>query len=186
MAKVGDFDSFPKDRYYNYALRDARVKAGLSGRELGERVGKSPDTIYDYEVLDSIPDRETALSIAEVLGKDPSALFPPSLEDLTKLARSESRETRNKENYRERPSGLGFSLVDNLSSCSDLCERLRGILSILTVIERDVIKLRYGFKDGNEYSFQEIAKIHGISEYGVKTFLEMAIRKLQQQLLDLD
>lgn len=49
-------------------LKAARVNAGLTQEEVAERLGKSKNTIVNYELYRSKPDIETAQKLAELYG----------------------------------------------------------------------------------------------------------------------
>jgi len=63
-------------------------------------------------------------------------------------------------------------------------ERLHDGLKILTTRQRFVVELRYGMRDGNVYSQQEIAEMMGISQQAVLDHEQAAISRLQKQLVD--
>ena len=49
-------------------IKAARVNAGYSQSEVGNRVGKSKNTIASYESYTTVPDIKTAQAIAEMFG----------------------------------------------------------------------------------------------------------------------
>lgn len=49
-------------------IKAARVNAGYSQSEVGEKVGKSKNTIASYESYATLPDIKTAQAIAEMFG----------------------------------------------------------------------------------------------------------------------
>ena len=50
------------------SIKAARVNAGLTQTEVGNRVNKSKNTIVSYEAYESKPDIETALAMAALFG----------------------------------------------------------------------------------------------------------------------
>lgn len=50
------------------SIKAARVNAGLTQKEVGDRVGKSKNTIASYEAYITIPDIETAKAMAALFG----------------------------------------------------------------------------------------------------------------------
>lgn len=50
------------------SIRAARLIAGFTQTEVGERVGKSRNTIASYEAYSSVPDIKTAQAMAEMFG----------------------------------------------------------------------------------------------------------------------
>lgn len=55
-------------------IKAARVNAGYSQSEVGEKVGKTKNTIASYESYTTLPDIKTAQAIAE--------LFSMTLDDI--------------------------------------------------------------------------------------------------------
>lgn len=60
-----------------------------------------------------------------------------------------------------------------------LRKELEIVLNTLTDREREIVKLSYGLKDGNEYTFEEIGKIFKISRERVRQIAGKAISRLQ-------
>jgi RNA polymerase primary sigma factor len=56
---------------------------------------------------------------------------------------------------------------------------LEEILSALTERERDIIRLRYGFVDGYNYTLEEVGKIFEVTRERVRQIEAKAVRKLQ-------
>lgn len=54
----------------NTLMREIRVRSGLRLVDLGERVGLSAATLYEYERARRKPSVQTAQKINEALGKD--------------------------------------------------------------------------------------------------------------------
>ncbi len=63
------------------ALRVYRAAAGLSEEALADRAGLSRNTISRLERGLHKPRRETVQAIAGALGRSPSAVFPPGVDD---------------------------------------------------------------------------------------------------------
>lgn len=49
-------------------IKAARVNSGFTQTQVGERVGKSKNTIASYENYTTTPDMKTAQAIAEMFG----------------------------------------------------------------------------------------------------------------------
>lgn len=49
-------------------IKAARVNSGYSQSEVGEKVGKSKNTIASYESYTTLPDIQTAQAMAEMFG----------------------------------------------------------------------------------------------------------------------
>ena len=52
--------------------------------------------------------------------------------------------------------------------------------SYLTVREKEIIYLKYGFQTGQKLSFKEVAQILGISKAAANTFEKSALKKLRK------
>jgi len=50
------------------SIKAARVNAGLTQAEVGERIGKTKNTIASYENYTTAPDIKTAQAMAELFG----------------------------------------------------------------------------------------------------------------------
>ena len=85
------------DCYCNYYLREARVNAGYTLKELAEKIGISSHTMWAYEQLRCMPNDMTAGKIGRSLKKFPYELFP---KELAEIAREVNRERRGNENQR--------------------------------------------------------------------------------------
>jgi hypothetical protein len=60
-----------------------------------------------------------------------------------------------------------------------LRERINDVLSILTYVEREMVKLHYGIGDGFSYTLEEIGRIFKVPESRVQEKLDEAIEKLR-------
>ena len=68
-----------------------------------------------------------------------------------------------------------------LAEQSDLSENMSKFLDILTERERTVIELRFGIKDGKEYTLDECGKELGVTRERVRQIQKIAIGKLQSK-----
>ena len=57
-------------------LKDKRIDAGMTQKELAEKVGCSPAAIMRYEANQREPKQEVIEKIAEVLNVHPMELYP--------------------------------------------------------------------------------------------------------------
>jgi len=60
---------------------------------------------------------------------------------------------------------------------------LENALSSLTIRERKVIKLGFGFHDGKEWSFKEIAKVYNLSSERIREINCKALKKLRHPII---
>jgi len=63
-----------------------------------------------------------------------------------------------------------------------LKERINQVLSSLTFREREIIKLRYGLKDGYTYTLEEVGRIFKVTRERVRQIEAKAVRKLQHPI----
>ena len=68
----------------------------------------------------------------------------------------------------------------------ELCtvEQLHDALKVLTTRQRFVVELRYGMRDGQVYSQQEIAEMMGVSQQAVLHHEQAGIARLERRLVD--
>ena len=71
-----------KEQIINYTLRQARVEANLTGKELGKQLGISTPTYFHYEHLRYNAPENLKIKIAEILGKSVKDLFPENLGEI--------------------------------------------------------------------------------------------------------
>ncbi|MCA9808314.1 MAG: sigma-70 family RNA polymerase sigma factor, partial [Cyanobacteria bacterium HKST-UBA06] len=69
---------------------------------------------------------------------------------------------------------------DSQVSNDSLVSELDGILNTLRPRERDVIKLRFGLKDGNKRTLEEIGQLFGVSRERVRQIETRALNKLRR------
>ena len=62
-----------------------------------------------------------------------------------------------------------------------LKEKIDGVLEILTVREREIIKLRYGLKDGYTYTVDEVGRKFKMTSEAVRRIERRAVTKLRSQ-----
>jgi len=67
----------------------------------------------------------------------------------------------------------------DIASQHMLKERITGILSELTERERNVLELRFGIKDGKEYTLNEVGAMMGITRERVRQIQTGALRRLR-------
>ena len=73
-----------REQITNYSLRQARVEANLTGRELGRAAGVSASTYHFYETLRINTPENIKIKISQILGKPIESLFPENLEEIVK------------------------------------------------------------------------------------------------------
>jgi RNA polymerase primary sigma factor len=60
-----------------------------------------------------------------------------------------------------------------------LKEQVRGVLSVLSDREREVLELRFGLKDGQDHTLEEVGKYFGVTRERIRQIEAKALRKLR-------
>jgi RNA polymerase nonessential primary-like sigma factor len=119
----------------------------------------------------------------EEIAKELAMTAPQVREMLVKVPRSVSLEVKvGKDKDTELVDLLeteGLTPEDSLVSES-LRRELQDLLSELTTREREVIQMRYGFKDGTTYSLADIGRALELSRERVRQIEAKALQKLRQ------
>lgn len=68
--------------------------------------------------------------------------------------------------------------IDEQINQIELRETLEILMGELTIKERDVLKARYGFKDGVEKTLEEVGQMFGVTRERIRQIESKAIRKL--------
>ncbi len=68
---------------------------------------------------------------------------------------------------------------ENSASRNALHEKLEKVLKTLTPRERDIVKMRFGFDDGCEYTLEEVGKVFNVTRERVRQIEAKAMKKLQ-------
>jgi RNA polymerase primary sigma factor len=61
-----------------------------------------------------------------------------------------------------------------------LKEQIREALHILNEREREVVEMRFGLKDGQEHTLEEVGKYYGVTRERIRQIEAKALRKLRQ------
>jgi RNA polymerase primary sigma factor len=60
-----------------------------------------------------------------------------------------------------------------------LKEQVRGVLSVLSDREREVLEMRFGLKDGQDHTLEEVGKHFGVTRERIRQIEAKALRKLR-------
>jgi RNA polymerase primary sigma factor len=60
-----------------------------------------------------------------------------------------------------------------------LKEQVRGVLSVLSEREREVLEMRFGLKDGQDHTLEEVGKHFGVTRERIRQIEAKALRKLR-------
>ena len=58
-------------------------------------------------------------------------------------------------------------------------EQVRGALSVLSDREREVLEMRFGLKDGQEHTLEEVGKHFGVTRERIRQIEAKALRKMR-------
>ena len=128
--------------------------------------------------------RRSAVAIMKALGKTAEELFPENLYEKPTL-RVYVAEVDSK----EFPAILGppqprilpspeNEFLQNIQN-DQMKEQLAGILKTLTPREERVLRMRFGFDDGNERTLEEVGQSFAVSKERIRQVAAKALRKLR-------
>jgi RNA polymerase primary sigma factor len=60
-----------------------------------------------------------------------------------------------------------------------LKEQVRGALAVLSDREREVLEMRFGLKDGQEHTLEEVGRHFGVTRERIRQIEAKALRKLR-------
>lgn len=66
------------------------------------------------------------------------------------------------------------------SSYEELQSQLKGVLSSLTPLEQDVLKMRFGLDDGKSHTIKEVCDRFGMTRLDVRAVEAKALRRLRR------
>ena len=66
------------------------------------------------------------------------------------------------------------------SSYEELQELLKGVLSSLTPLEQDVLKMRFGLEDGKSHTIKEVCDRFGMTRLEVRTVEAKAVLRMRR------
>ena len=177
------------DDYYNYTLRQARIDAGYTLKELAAMIGLTYCALRNYERFMNYPIQENAEKIAKILGKEVQVLFPESLREYVRQTKIEryGKKKMDALDFALRPDRRARKLEDETAENhrvvlekEELRRRVQKILKTLPYREREIIKLRYGLENGYSYTLEEVGALFKVTRERVRQIEANAIRKLQQ------
>ena len=80
-----------KDDYYNFNLRNARINAGLTQRDLGKEIGRSYSAVSSYERLRCTPLEIFGHEISHTLFQKQTDIFSEEIRSIAAEVRAERR-----------------------------------------------------------------------------------------------
>lgn len=174
-------------RVYNYSLRTARLRLGLTAEQLGEKVGINLQVILKYENLRAYPPPERAQAIAGVLGVSVESIFAPWL---TKFQLEGGPSILDDAHFSLQEAFAAGIQLSSLANPEDdqieeldkelLRERMDEVLGDLPSREQHVLALRFGLNGEEQYTLIEAGKTLGVTPERVRQIEKRALRKLRQ------
>lgn len=172
-----------KHQIFNNELRKRREAMGLSQYKLGQLCGLGEQTIGHFETFRSYPQDHQAKKIAEILDVSVDILFPKWLELFKPKRTSITTEHLVTENILGNPEVLQLTSPDtDLYDTFDralLREELDKQIETLSTREKRIIEERFGLKDNDPKTLEEVSKIFGVSRDRIRQIQDKALRKLR-------
>ena len=175
-------------KLFNGSLKKARLRQGLSQRELAKRAGLSAGTISQIERMFLTPSVETAEKIAMVLGVRAEELFPRKfLKMMETRPKSQTDYAKMEQAELEWATGNTLYLEENSDpeKFAKDCEKkeiVEVLLKGLSDREKKVICMRFGLNGERRHSFDEIASFFDVSRERIRQLEHRAISKMEKML----
>lgn len=178
-----------RQRLYNWNMRVARQRFGLTQRQLGQLVGKGKVSIGQIETLRVYPKPELADEIAHILQMDVEVLFPPWLQEfkLEKVTPAlEDKSISLREALRE--GMLDPQLLTTTTTIQDiearidndaLREKIETVLNELSEREKRVLILRFGLDGRRAMLLEEAGVQFNLTRERIRQIEGKALRKLR-------
>lgn len=184
-----------KQRVFNWNMRVARDKLGLTQKELGKLVGLRSTTINHYETLRNFPTPMIQGKIAKILKTPAESLFPEWLKEfrLKRVpAAIEEKSLSIKQLMKLRiEKAIPLRLVrPEILMVEDhrreidrnfLNDQIKEVLQTLPRRQREILELKFGFENGEEMTFGEIGQKIGISSTRVGQIKAKTIGDLRRR-----
>lgn len=178
---------------YNARLIDARKAKGWTQKDMSLLTGVSPSYLGHIETLRLIPSEHAMDEISAALDLPSDYLFPQTLIDAMKDGLFDNRITELEEEHiirltEARRAGLlpaGMTEDEALEAVDRalLKQRLPKVLSQLTPREQKVLELRFGLKDGQSRTLEEVGREFGVLRERIRQIEAKALRKLRHPSL---
>ena len=170
-----------------------KAAKSLGGQSaLGRYLGVRPDVIGRWCNLQDTPHHtgderdELEKKLYAITGKTLDELFPRELCEAEEFLRSKKTIESTKEielsgllEYAERTQER-LTLDAPNTDTQELLELIKSQVDRLSYREREIIKLRYGLKDGYRYTLEEVGHIFKVTRERIRSIESRAIRRLQE------
>lgn len=177
MTTAQDFPFGIKSRPFNYNLSEAIKDKGFTRNAFAAELGCSVQQLYRYLRFAAYPKparRQRISLLLRVLEED---IFPDRLKDLG-LTRQPEAIAISESDAKE----LMLIPSDDGPLDSDaelLAPQIHEALATLEDRERLVIEIRYGFRDGQAHTFEDIGIMLGVTRERIRQINAKALRKLR-------
>jgi transcriptional regulator with XRE-family HTH domain len=162
---------------FNWRLKKARERAGLTMEQLAERIGhKSVTSLYRIQALKEKPSESLADRIAIALETPVDELFPDVIDSLI-TTRSEVEVPLTASQVRQfSDGGLGNRMTRHA-----LADALDKAVAMLPPVQRDVVTRRFGLtsQDGEVETLDQVAHALHLTRERVRQIEAKALRKLR-------
>ncbi len=172
---------------HNARLVDARKALSMTGKDMTATAGLSRSHLRDIENLRAVPTDEEMVRIACVLEKPIDYLFPEELLSSIRLgvfsrrkmdlAAPEVISLTEAQMLRLTYDGE-TALIEEVSRTL-LREEINEVLKSLDPRERRVLELRFGLKDGQSRTQEEVSKQFNLTRQRIHQIEAKALRKLR-------
>jgi transcriptional regulator with XRE-family HTH domain len=176
-----NFEFGIRKRLYNYNLRAARLKLGLTVRQLAKKVGVTPSLISDWENLRGFPRAGQRQAVADAFGLPIDSLFPEWLTEF-KLQSGPSVITDAHFSLEQAiAAGIDLPSLPPPGEEVSLKAAVADVLYSLTDREAFVLRRRYGLdpEGGDSHTLAEIGLELGVTGNRVMQIENKALRKLR-------
>jgi len=172
---------------HNARLVDTRKEHGMTGEDMAAAASLSRGRLRDIENLRVIPTNDEMVKIACILEKPIDYLFPEELMSAVRVGVFSRRKVDLStpeiisltEAQRLRLSYDGETVLIDKVSRVLLAEEIKEVLTTLHPREARVLELRFGLKDGQSRTCEEVGKKFNVGRERIRQIEAKALRKLR-------
>lgn len=172
-------------RIKNNRLLETRRNKGLSQKQVANYIGVSTNTYSAYECLDRSPLnkrgelRTGILELCSFFEKDFSELFPDSILGIKLSKAVRQVDAADLQHQLSEHSNKLLMAPDVVVNRHELSDRVRQLMSNLSVREAFILTKLYGFDGEGEHTHQEIGDLLNISGGRVRQIICKSLRHLR-------
>jgi RNA polymerase sigma factor (sigma-70 family) len=177
------------DERKNPILFEARKNAKLSIYKVAEKIGISPFSYINFELMKRYPSKETQKKICDfyrsigifLLEED---VFSEEVRNRTKKKDLERTDlspemVQISDVYRELISVTDSETPETYTTKNLIIEETRRVLSSLTSREEKVLKMRFGIDENYEHTLEEVAQKFDVTRERIRRIEAKALRKFR-------